>query len=114
MIRTLALSCVMLASCAVPDTQPVIDGVMEWKRIEDAELAKHRTLATAAKFSNDPEQQTAMMAQYLSLLNKHQETSDRFATKIADWARTVGQFDPAYADKKIAEMLQMYNQIKGQ
>ena len=86
---------------------------MEWKRIEDAELAKHRTLASVAKFSNDPEEQTQMMGQYLSLLNQHQSASDKFATTIADWARKVGQFDPAYADKKIGEMLKLYNEIKG-
>lgn len=110
MIRYCMVACLFLVSCV--NTQPVIDSVMEWKRIEDAELAKHRQLASVAKFSENPEEQSQMMDAYLTLLNQHQAASDQFATALADWARKVGQYDPAYADKKVDEMLDIYIRIK--
>jgi hypothetical protein len=112
MIRLSLLSCLLFTSCLTPDTQPVIDSVMEWKRIEDAELAKHRSLAMVAKFSNDPAEQLEMSSNYMLLLNKHSAVSDEFATSLVDWARKVGQYDPAYAEKTVDQMLDVYIKIK--
>ena len=112
MIRLTLLGCLLLTSCSTPDTQPVIDSVMEWKRIEDAELAKHRSLAMVTKFSNDPAEQLQMSASYMLLLNKHSTVSDEFATALVDWARKVGQYDPAYAEKTVDQMLDAYIKIK--
>ena len=112
MIRLTLLGCLLLTSCSTPDTQPVIDSVMEWKRIEDAELAKHRSLAMVTKFSDDPDDQLQMSANYMSLLSKHSAVSDQFATALADWARKVGKYDQAYAEKTVSQMLDVYIKIK--
>lgn len=112
MIRLSVICCLMSASCISPDTQPVIDTVIEWKRIEDSELGKHRELALAAKFSDDAGEQERLSAQYLALIDKHKQASDEFAMKLIDWSRKVGSFDSAYADGQIDKLIEVYERIR--
>jgi len=102
----------LLASCITPDTQPVIDGVLEWKKLEDAELQKHRDIAGVAKFSEDLVQNAEYKAAYQSLIDKHGRVVDGISNALINWAQRVGEFDETYANKTLDQMIDVYLKIK--
>lgn len=106
------LSLLMFAGCTVPDTQPVINGVLEWKKMEDAELEKHRQLAAVAKFSEDPVANAEAKGAYRALIDSHGNAADAFANSLVTWAQRVGQFDEAYANRTLDQMIQIYLELK--
>tara|TARA_R110002096_G_scaffold388802_3_gene583129 strand:+ start:437 stop:784 length:348 start_codon:yes stop_codon:yes gene_type:complete len=102
----------LLASCITPNTQPVIEGVLEWKKLEDAELQKHRDLAAVAKFSEDPVKNADSKAAYRALIDRHGNTVDAFANTLVTWAQRVGQFDEAYANRTLDQMITIYLELR--
>lgn len=109
---SLAVFLFAFAGCTVPDTQPVIDGVLEWKKMEDAELQKHRDLASVAKFNEDPVINAENRAAYRALIDSHAMAANAFANSLVTWAQRVGQFDEAYANRTLDQMIQIYLEIK--
>ena len=107
-----ALMLVMSVACVTPDTQPVIEATLEWKKMEDEEIARHRQLLSVARFDDDPIKNVQMLAQYQAALGTHERAADQYATSIVNWAQRVGQFDPDYANKTLDQMIQIYLQIK--
>ena len=107
-----ALFMLLITGCIVPNTQPVLDGVLEWKKIEDAELEKHRQLAKVAKFSEDPVQNAEHKASYRALIDTHAMAANAFANTLVTWAQRVGQFDEEYANRTLDQMIQIYLEIK--
>ena len=109
----LVLITLLFTSCmTLPDTQPVIDGVLEWKKMEDAELQKHRDLAAVAKFSEDPVLNAEHKGSYRALIDSHANAADAFANALVTWAQRVGQFDEAYANRTLDQMIQIYLELK--
>lgn len=102
-----------LGACVTPpNTQSIIDSTLEWKRIEDEELTRHAQLASVAKFSEDPVENAASKAKYMTALERHGRMSDQFANALVNWAQRVGKFDPEYADKTLDRMIDLYLKIR--
>lgn len=103
----------LFAACVTPDTQPVIDGVLEWKRIENEQLMRHRQLVSVAVFDEaDQVKNAESRARYEFALNMHEQHSNAHAQALIDWCKKVGQFDPEYANKTLDQMLAIYVKMK--
>lgn len=99
-------------SCVSPDTQPVIDGALEWKKAEDEELERHKQLASVAKFDEDPVKNAEAKARYGAALDRHARIVDNYANAIISWAQRVGEFDEDYANKTLDQMVNLYLQLR--
>jgi len=93
---------------APPDTQPLIDSTLQWKKIEDEEIARHRQLVDVAIFDNDPIKNAESKSKYTSALDRHQNVADQYANAIVNWAQRIGAFDPEYVDQTLDRMIQIY------
>lgn len=102
----------LLTSCVVPDTQPVIEGILEWKKAEDQELNRHRQLANVAKFDSDPVKNAESKASYISAIEMHSRIADGYANALINWAQRVGKFDSNYANLTLDQMLDYYIKIR--
>lgn len=103
----------VFVACVSPDTQPVIDGILEWKRIENEQLTRHRQLLSVAVFDEtDAVKNLESKARYEFALATHEQYANAHATALINWCRKVGEFDPEYANKTLDQMLAIYIQIR--
>ena len=103
----------LMSACVTPDTQPVIEGVLEWKRIENEQLKRHRQLVSVAVFDTDDATKNAeSKAKYEFALSMHEQHTNAHAQAVIDWCKKVGQFDPEYANKTLDQMLAIYVKMK--
>jgi len=98
--------------CTTPDTQPVIDSVLEWKKAEDEELNKHKQLLSVAKFDNDPVKNATAKATYMAAIDRHARIADQFANAIVNWSQRVGAFNDVYANQTLDRMIDIYIRLK--
>ena len=108
----LMLPLLFTACVAPPDTQPIVDSTLQWKKMEDEEIMRHKQLLSVAKFHEDPVKNAEAKAAYASALDRHQRIADQYAGALVSWAQRIGAFDPAYADQTLDKMIDIYLKLK--
>ena len=106
------LTALMTLACVTPDAQPLIDSTLAWKKMEDEEMVRHRQLLSVAKFDTDPVKNAEAKKAYSDALDVHAKTADGYAEATINWAKSVGEFNIAYINKTLDQMIAIYNKIK--
>lgn len=109
----LIVSFLFLCSCVTPDTQPFIEGLVEWRDLEDKEHEKHMIMVQNATFSDNELENQQMRNDYMNILRDHRIYTNNIANMLISGLQRIGQFDENYANKTLDQMIELYKKFHG-
>lgn len=79
----------LLGACCTPDTQPVIDALVQVEAVAAANTAQHRKLVQLAQFDTEADREA-----YLTILRGQETKRQQLIEELVLWAEKVGEVDP--------------------